>query len=118
MKRRTVFAIAAAAAILIPLVLVAATVLQGPGTTAIHNALTLPDRVHACGRNYHGPGAPRPIAQIRADGTEPVLVDTGWLGRCPAGACTTVATNTPCATVVYVRVGEDAYVAYELLGGP
>ena len=118
MRRRTLTAVTAFAAILIPLVLVAATVLQGPGTTAIHNALTLPDRVHACGRNYHGPGAPQPIAQIRSDGTEPVLVDTGWLGRCPAGACTTVATTSGCATVVYVRVGEDAYVAYELLGGP
>jgi len=117
-RRRAATAVAGFAAILIPLILVAATVLQGPGATAIHNALTLPDRVHACGRNYHGPGAPRPIADIRADGTEPVLVDTGWLGRCPAGACTTVATDAPCATVVYVRAGEDAYVAYELLGGP
>ena len=118
MRRRTVTAVAVFTVVLILLVLVAATVLQGPGTTAIHNVLTLPDRVHACGRNYHGPGAPRPIAEIRSDGTEPVLVDTGWLGRCPAGACTTVAMTSGCATVVYVRVGEDAYVAYELLGGP
>jgi hypothetical protein len=118
MRRRSVIAVAVFAAILIPLVLVAATVLQGPGTTAIHNVLTLPDRVHACGRNYHGPGSARTLAEIRSDGIEPVLVDTGWLGRCPAGACTAVASDAPCATVVYVRVGHDAYVPYELLGGP
>jgi hypothetical protein len=39
-------------------------------------------------------------------------------GPCPPGVCTTVAESTQCHTVVYVRVGEDAYIDYELSGGP
>jgi hypothetical protein len=117
-RRRTVIAVAVFGVILVPLVVIAAVVLQGPGVSAIHDAAKLPDRVHACGRNYQGPGSARTIAAIRSDGIEPVLVDTGILAPCPVGACTTVATVSGCATVVYVRVGDDAYVAYELLGGP
>jgi hypothetical protein len=116
--RRTLIAIAFFAAILLPLVFIAVNVLQGPGVMAIHNPLKLPDRIHVCGRDYHGPGSARTLDMIRMDGIEPVLVDTGVLAPCPAGACTTVATVSGCATVVYVRVGDDAYVAYELLGGP
>jgi hypothetical protein len=116
--RRTLIAVAIFAAILVPLLVVAAVTLQGPGATSIHAIARLPDRVHVCGRSYRGPGSARPIAAIRLDGIEPVLVDTGPLAPCPVGACTTVALSSGCATVVYIRVGDDAYVPYELLGGP
>jgi hypothetical protein len=36
------------------------------------------------------------------------LVDTRPLAPCPAG---------PAAAAVYVRVGTDAYISYELFGG-
>ena len=118
-KRRSIIAVAVFAAILLPLVVAAAIGLQGPGATNIHGILALPERVNVCGRQYRGPSSgPITLAAIRLDGIEPVLVDTGPLAPCPVGACTMVATATGCATVVYVRVGDDAYVAYELLGGP
>ena len=113
-RRRTVIAVAVFAAILVPLVVIAAVVLQGPGVNAIHDAARLPDRVHACGRNFQGPGPAQTLIAIRSRGPEPVLVDTGPLAPCPATFCAGIA----CSTVVYVRVGDDAYVAYELLGGP
>ena len=117
-RRRFLISVAASLAILVPLVVLAVTVLQGPGATTIHSRFGLPHQVHVCGRDYRGPAYEQTLAAIRADGIEPVLVDTGLLAPCPAGACTTVATDTGCATVVYVRIGEDAYVSYELLGGP
>ena len=118
-RRRSILAVGVFAAILLPLVVIAAIALQGPGATSIHGLFGLPERVNVCGRQYHGPGSgPQTLASIRADGIEPVLVDTGPLAPCPAGACTTVAMDTGCATVVFVRVGDDAYVSYELLGGP
>ena len=113
-RRRTITAVAAFAAILFPLVLVAAVVLQGPGVMAIHDAAKLPERVHACGRNFQGPGPTWTLAAIRSHGPEPVLVDTGPLAPCPATFCAGLA----CSTVVYVRVGADAYVSYDMLGGP
>jgi hypothetical protein len=113
-KRRTVIAVAVLAAILVPLLVIAGIILQGPGVMAIHDQLKLPTRVHACGRNFQGPGPARPLGAVRSDGVEPVLVDTGPLAPCPEGFCIGIS----CATVVYVRVGDDAYVAYELLGGP
>ena len=117
-RRRSLVAVAVFAAVLLPLIAVAVTVLQGPGATSIHSRFGLPERVHICGRDYRGPVYEQTLAAIRADGIEPVLVDTGLLAPCPAGACTNVAEPTACATVVYVRIGEDAYVSYELLGGP
>jgi len=57
----------------------------------------------------------------------PVLVDPGFLGlvpSCPAPnpdgnrPCTRDPSIGPCAPVVYVRVGADAYAAYPLAGGP
>lgn len=46
------------------------------------------------------------------------MVDPGLFAPCPAGPCTTVAQNGPCDTVIYVRVGADAYLDYALQGGP
>ncbi len=88
-----------------------------PGANAIHNGGALPSDLVVCGRTYllESVGQ-QTLAAISADGS-PVLVDTGLLGSCVPGACSTSGT-TQCATVVYVRVGEDAYQAYKLSGGP
>jgi hypothetical protein len=112
--RRTTIAVAVFGAILLPLVVIAAIVLQGPGVTSIHDPARLPDRIRACGRTFQGPGPIRTLTEIRSDGYDPVLVDTGPLAPCPANDCTARG----CTTIVHVRVGEDAYVGYTLLGGP
>jgi hypothetical protein len=112
--RRTLIAIAAFLTILVPFVVIAAIVLQGPGVMSIHDTAKLPDRVHVCGRNFQRAEPARTLGEIRSPGVDPVVVDTGPLAGCPANACTKIG----CTTVVYVRVGEDAYVSYEMLGGP
>jgi hypothetical protein len=112
--RRTLIAFAAFLAILVPLVVIAAVVLQGPGAISIHDSATLPWRLHVCGRNFQAAGPAGTLDAIRSDGFEPVIVDTGPLAGCPGNACASIG----CTTVVYVRVDEDAYVAYVLLGGP
>jgi hypothetical protein len=88
--------------------------LRGNGPDSIHLGF-LPDRFTTCGRQWHGPGAVVPLAAIRVGGIEPVLVDTTPLAPCPAGVHPTADSM---ATVVYVRVAEDGYSAYELVGGP
>jgi len=88
--------------------------LRGHGPDSIHLGL-LPDRFTTCGRQWHGPGLPMRLADIRASGIEPVVVDTAPLAPCPAGVHPPADSR---ATVVYVRVAEDGYSAYELVGGP
>jgi hypothetical protein len=83
-----------------------------------------PDSIHlgfqaepftTCGRQCHSAGPVERLSEIRARGIEPVLVDTAPLAPCPAGVHPTAIEM---ATVVYVRVAEDGYIAYELVGGP
>jgi hypothetical protein len=81
----------------------------------------LPEQISVCGRTWTKDGLERKqsLAAIRAAlGVEPVIVDPGFLAPCPQGACTTIGDDGACHTVVYVRVGEDAYLDYELSGGP
>ena len=90
------------------------------GVHDIHELATLPGSLHPCARTYGESHAdPRPLAAVRTWlGEEPLLVDplplsaclTGLSAPCLAGSCT--------PTVVWVRVGEDAYVSYSLRGGP
>jgi hypothetical protein len=108
-RRRALIAAAVFATIFIPLLVIAAIVLQGPEVTSIHDPTKLPDRISLCGRQYRqGPEAARTLEAIRSNGLPVVLVDTGPLAPCPAG---------PLAAAVYVRVGTDAYISYELFGG-
>jgi hypothetical protein len=91
------------------------------GAAAIHDAAALPEHIGICARSWHKDTLERQLglAAIRARaGVEPVVVDPGPFAPCPAGPCTNVARNDPCATVIYVRVGEDAYLDYSLQGGP
>ena len=88
----------------------------GNGARDIHDAASLPGSIHACGRTFRrstGPASSHEAVRART-GAEPVLVDTVPFAPCPAGWCVGEA----CRTVVYVRVGEDALLAYELRGGP
>lgn len=89
--------------------------------TAIHDPASLPARIHVCGRDWSRGALDRrlTLGQARAmkvDGA-PSVVAVGPFAPCPVGPCTAVAGGA-CDTVVFVRVGQDAYVAYELVGGP
>ncbi len=55
--------------------------------------------------------------QVRYD-DQPTLVDPLPFAPCPEGPCAVGLRGTPCDTVVFVRVGEEAYVTYDLVGGP
>lgn len=90
------------------------------GAAAIHDSASLPARIHVCGRSWRKDALDRRFTTaqiIEQSGSPPTLVDTWPLAPCPSGACTATA-GGPCATVIFVRVGEDAYVDYSLAGGP
>jgi hypothetical protein len=93
----------------------------GLGAKDIHDIATLPDRISVCGRGWTMDTSGRVLsgADIRPrPGGGPPRVDPLPLAPCPPGPCTNSALDTPCATVVVVRIGEDAYVDYALSGGP
>ena len=99
-----------------------------PGPSGIHLGPILTSRITVCDRQYHGADGPvQSLTEISGNGPTPVLVDPGFLGlfpSCPAPnpdgnrPCSRDPSVGPCATVVYVRVGGDAYAAFELAGGP
>ena len=96
--------------------------LFGAGVAAVHDATALRDQLTVCDRTYRrGPGSD--AVNAAAAGRPLVLVDPAVLAPCPAAdasgnrPCSRSA-DGPCATVVYVRVGPDAYVPYELVSGP
>jgi hypothetical protein len=91
------------------------------GATAIHDQASLPDRIHVCGRAWNKEGLDRRVTKAELDSQSDIpvsLVDPRFFAPCPNGACTSTAGKGPCATVIFVRVGEDAYVGYSLSGGP
>lgn len=103
-------------------VVVARDALFGLGPTAIHDPAGLGDRIHVCGRDYKDPAL---IARAGWPNDAPfVLVDPAPLARCapivddPAGVCTSGRVVCATFTVVFVRVGPDAYAEYTLVGGP
>jgi hypothetical protein len=89
--------------------------------SGIYDGSSLPGRLHVCGRTW-SKGEVQTLETITADSSPgPTLVAPilgGLLSPCPGAACTDVARNTPCDTVVFVRIGEDAYASYSLAGGP
>ena len=91
------------------------------GADGIHDAAALPEHLELCGRSWHKDTTDRrfTFAGIREwSGVEPVVVDPSTFAPCPPGPCTSVAGPTPCDTVIFVRVGPDAYLDYALQGGP
>ena len=117
-------AIGAAAFVVIVLVaLVAVQILMaGRDPNTIHDAGTLPDQGSVCGRTWTRDALGRQltlaVARSEVDGHAPAVIATGPFAPCPQGPCTTAAQVAPCDTVVYVRVGPDAYTRYALRGGP
>ncbi|HYI22499.1 MAG TPA: hypothetical protein VEX62_07670 [Candidatus Limnocylindrales bacterium] len=90
----------------------------GGGSGVIHSEDSLPARLKTCGRDWNrSNGRQYVTAEINRSDMPPAVVDPGMFPACPAGACTRTA-GGPCHTVIFVRVAEDAYVAYALSGGP
>ncbi len=121
MRRGIVLAALVAAALLAWIAIVPRLANEIVGPTGIHDAGALPEHIKVCGRSWSKDALRRELsaAELRArDGVEPVVVDPGLFAACPPGPCTTVAQDVPCNTVIYVRVGEDAYLDYALQGGP
>ena len=90
------------------------------GSTAIHNQASLPAQLHVCGRSWKKDELNRRFTRAEIDSQSDIpvnLVDPGFLAACPSGACT-AQVGGPCATVIFVRVDEDAYIDYALSGGP
>ncbi len=87
--------------------------------TTIHDAASLPARIHVSGRDWSKDALDRQVTlgQAGAMGGAPSVVATGPFAPCPVGPCTPVAGGA-CDTVIFVRVGQDAYVDYSLVGGP
>jgi hypothetical protein len=77
-----------------------------------------------CDRQYRGGDIVRTEEEIvQRSGFEPVVVDPGFFGSCPGpnadgGRPCTRNADGPCATVIHVRIGSDAYAEYALAGGP
>ena len=91
------------------------------GQPAIHDTASLPQSIGTCGRHWSQDVSERRVtfaeASTQGGGATPAVVDPGLLTACPANACSARASG-PCATVIFVRVDEDAYVDYALQGGP
>ena len=89
--------------------------------SGIYDGSSLPGRLHVCGRTWNK-GGPMTLETIEADGgPPPTLVSPiffGFLSPCPSAACSGDAAHFPCDTEVFVRFGDDAYMAYGLSGGP
>jgi hypothetical protein len=89
------------------------------GADGIHDAAVLPRQIQLCGRSWRGDALDRRFTAVAArDAFGGVVVDPGPLGSCPPGPCTDVAQPGACDVVIWVRVGEDAYLDYALQGGP
>jgi len=89
--------------------------------SGIYDGSGLPNRLHVCGRTWIQ-GGTHTLESIEADDSPgPTLVApilAGFLSPCPSNACSGDPSHSPCETVVFVRIGADAYVAYGLAGGP
>ena len=88
------------------------------GAFGVHDALALPERIQLCGRSWRRDALDRRFTEAERELSGGAVVDPGPLGSCPAGPCTDVTVPRPCDVVVWVRVGEDAYIDYSLQGGP
>jgi len=119
---RWVTAIVATAALIALALVVILVVVPGRDPNTIHDAAALPARIQVCGRSWMMDTSRRRYTLDQARSTkssgEPSVVATGPFAPCPPGPCTGVAAPAPCDTVVFVRVGQDAYVEYALTGGP
>jgi hypothetical protein len=120
---RSALVIAVSALVLGTALRVSRDLLFGAGPAAVHDLASAQADIRVCGRTYHGGTTIRSLDSIRQDGGPLSLVDPAPLAPCPppnpdgSKPCSNLA-NGACATVVYVRVGLDAYAEYALRGGP
>jgi hypothetical protein len=88
------------------------------GGPNIHNVADLPDRIRVCGRIYgHGIGPQLTLAQVN-DRTDPAFLNPWIFAACPRNGYSEEGGERIVTTVMFVRVGEDAFVTYSLSGGP
>jgi len=81
----------------------------------------LPARITACGRDWTKDDLGRTFTRneiVTRTEAEPIVVSTGLAAACPPGVEAPAGDPDGMATTVYVKVGEDAFVAYALVGGP
>lgn len=94
----------------------------GRGTSAdVWDRASLPEHLQVCRRSYRRDVLDRirTASEIEElQGFPPTVVLPLDVQPCIPGPCDDVADPAPCDTVVYVRVGADAYVDYSLQGGP
>ena len=85
----------------------------------IHDGRALRDSIDLCGRDWTLSDGNRYTTTdfARFESGFPVVADPRLFAPCPAGACNAVR-GGPCTTVIFVRVGDDEFVAYSLAGGP
>ena len=86
--------------------------------TAGRNPAALPRTLEVCDHTWdRGATTTRRTLEevVAREGGDPVLVTDSGPGVCPAGACGAPGADSACATVVYVKTGDDAYVPYELV---
>lgn len=112
-----------ASATIVVSIVAARDALFGPGPMAIHDPNRLAARIHVCGRDYEGGSTPITRAAFGREAPF-VLVDPAPFAPCapavddPTALCATSDEICATFTVVFVRIGSDAYLPYELVGGP
>jgi hypothetical protein len=120
-RRRTVIGAVVVVVCVAGAALAVQAILAGRDPNTIHAAGNLPHRVSVCGRDWTKDALGRQVTLKQArtvmSGGDPVVVATGPFAPCPSGPCTETVGGS-CDTVVWVRAGLDAYIGYELSGGP
>ena len=95
----------------------------GIGPSAIHDAMALRARIHVCGRDYNRSN--QVVSRAGWPREAPfVLVEPAPLAGCstavddPSGFCAANPLACGTWTILLVRIGDDAYEEYSLVGGP
>jgi len=88
------------------------------GAAAGRDPAGLPARITVCGRTWTKDSLSRTFTRneiYERTNAEPIVVSTGLMAACPPEVR---PPSGGTATVVYAKTGGDAYVPYELAGGP
>ncbi len=91
------------------------------GEAAPRDPAGLPPRIRVCDLDWTRDALNRTFTRAeivaRAD-AQPIVVSTGLAPACPPEVGAPGGDPDGMATVVYAKVGDDAFVSYELVGGP
>lgn len=81
--------------------------------------MSAPDRISTCGRDYSGPGTDGTLAVVKRSGAHVIDHIWTWQGRREVwGQRVTIYGSRSCGTGVYLRVRQNSFRAYGLMGGP